>query len=88
MKTKEGLTIKSIAGEQVLIMQGRVGVDMTKLIAFNETSVWLWNELCGKDFTVDDVTNLLMSRYVVDRAVAEADAHAWVEQLLACKAIL
>lgn len=88
MKTKEGLTVKSIAGEQVLIMQGRVGVDMTKLIAFNETSVWLWNELCGKDFTVEDVTKLLMSRYTVDRAVAEADAHAWVEQLLDCKAIL
>jgi len=88
MKTKEGLTIKSIAGEQVLIMQGRVGLDMTKLIAFNETSVWLWNELCGKDFTVDDVTNLLMSRYAVDRAVAEVDARAWVAQLSACKAIV
>ena len=88
MKTKEGLSVKSIAGEQVLIMQGRVGADMTKLIAFNDTSVYLWNELCGKDFTIEDVTDLLTSRYNVEQAVAEADARAWVERLLDCKAIV
>jgi len=88
LKTKDGLTIKSIAGEQVLIMQGKFGLDMTKLIAFNETSVYLWNELCGKDFTVEDVAKLLINRYDVEQTVAEADARAWVERLLACKAIV
>jgi len=45
MRIKKGLKIRNIAGEKVLIMQGQVGVDMTKVISFNNTAEWLWNHL-------------------------------------------
>ena len=87
MKIKEGLKIRSIAGEKVLIMHGRVGVDLTKLVSFNSTAEWLWDSLINKEFEVDDVISLLMEQYQIDYDIAIRDAHNWIEQLLLCKAL-
>ena len=81
MQIKKELEIRNIAGEKVLIMQGRVGMDMTKVVSFNETAEWLWNSLYERNFTQDDVVDLLIKRFQVDRETAEADAKKWIEQL-------
>ena len=86
MKIKEELEIRNIAGEKVLIMQGRFGLDMTKVVSFNATAEWLWNMLRGKTFFLDDVTRLLTERFHVDAETAETDAKKWIEQLEQCKA--
>jgi len=87
MQIKEGLEIRNIAGEKVLIMQGRYGVDMTKVVSFNATAEWLWNTLYGKTFSMEDVTDLLIERFEVDADTAAADAKKWIDQLQQCKAI-
>ena len=87
MQIKKGLEIRSIAGEKVLIMQGRVGIDMTKVVSFNATAEWLWNTLYGKEFSSEDVISLLIVRFQVDAETAEADAKKWIDQLIQCKAI-
>ena len=87
MKIRKGLKIRNIAGEKVLIMQGRVGADMTKLVSFNPTAEWLWNSFTDKVFTEEDVVNLLMERYGIDSETAAKDAHLWIEQLVSCKAL-
>lgn len=88
MQLKEGLTIRNIAGEKVLIMQGRVGTDMTKVISFNATAEWLWNTLYGQTFSLDDLIRLLTDRFQVDAETAEADAKKWIEKLEQCKALI
>jgi len=88
MQIKEGLEIKNIAGEKVLIMQGRVGIDMTKVVSFNATAEWLWNTLYGQSFSLDDVTRLLIERFQVDAGTAETDAKKWIDRLTQCNAIL
>ena len=87
MQIKEGLEIRNIAGEKVLIMQGSYGLDMTKVVSFNATSEWLWNTLYGRTFSPEDVTRLLTERFQVDAETAEADANKWIDQLLQCNAI-
>ena len=87
MQIKEGLEIRSIAGEKVLIMQGRVGMDMTKVVSFNSTAEWLWNRLYGNAFSQEDVTGLLVEHFQVDAETAEADARKWIEKLKQCNAI-
>ena len=87
MQIKEGLEIKNIAGEKVLIMQGRFGVDMTKVVSFNATAEWLWNTLYGQTFSPEDVVRLLTERFQIDAETAEADAKKWIDQLQQCKAI-
>lgn len=87
MQIKKGLEIRDIAGEKVLIMQGRFGLDMTKVVSFNPTAEWLWNTLYDRTFSPGEVTRLLVERFRVDAETAEADAKKWIEQLEHCNAI-
>lgn len=87
MKIRETYKVREMAGEHVVIMQGRKGVDMTRIISLNESSLYLWNSLQGKDFEIEDVTRLLTDRYDVDPATAARDAAAWIEKLRDCKLI-
>ena len=87
MRIKEGLEIREIAGERVLIMQGRAGMDMTRVIAFNATAEWLWNTLAGQTFSVEDVSRLLIERFQLAAETAEADAKKWIDQLVEYKIV-
>ena len=58
MKIREEYKVREMAGEHVVIMQGRLGVDMTKIISLNESALYLWNALAGKEFSVDDAARL------------------------------
>lgn len=87
MKFKDGYKVRSMAGENVVIMQGTVGSDMTRIISLNESSLLLWNALQDKEFEVADVANTLVENYGIDLATAERDAKAWVEKLQECNLI-
>jgi len=84
MKFKDGYKVRSMAGENVVIMQGTAGSDMTRIISLNDSSLLLWNELQGKEFEVADVANILVENYEIDLATAERDAKAWIEKLQEC----
>ncbi|MEG0789428.1 MAG: PqqD family protein [Alistipes sp.] len=87
MKIKEEFKVREIAGEHVVIMQGRYGVDMTKVIALNDSSLYLWNELQGREFDTIDVVDLLLQHYHIGAEIAEHDAEAWVAKLNECNLI-
>lgn len=87
MKIKQGYKVRDIAGENVVIMQGKAGADMTRIITFNDSALLLWNELLGRDFGVEDAVRVLTDNYDVDAAVAERDARAWIERLAECKLV-
>jgi len=81
MKIKEGYTIKAIGNERVVIVQGRAGADLTKIISFNAVAEWLWNIFSGSDFTEADVADLLVKQYAIGEEQAKADARKWISQL-------
>lgn len=87
MKIRQGYKVREIAGENVVIMQGKVGADMTRIITFNESALLLWNELQGRDFGVEDAVRLLTENYEVEAAVAERDARAWIDRLAECNLV-
>ena len=81
MKLNSKLKMRSIAGETIVLLQSNGTNDMTKVLALNTTSKFLWENLSGKDFELDDVVDLLTGQYEVGRERAQADAEAWVKQL-------
>jgi len=87
MKFKKEYKVRSIAGENVVIMQGSAGSDMTRIISLNDSSLLLWNELQGKEFEVADIAAILVENYGIDTATAESDAKAWIEKLQECSLI-
>ncbi|MBR5464199.1 MAG: PqqD family protein [Alistipes sp.] len=84
MKIAKQHKVREMAGEHIVVMPGRHGVDMTRVVALNATSLYLWEQLAGLDFTVDQVAERLVARYEIDIETARRDAEKWVEQLASC----
>lgn len=84
MKIKDNYKVRSIAGENLIVEQGKSQTDMTKVISLNSTALLLWNELSGRDFTVSDGADVLVRRFGIDRSIAEADVRHWAEKLQEC----
>ncbi len=84
MKFKEGYKVREIAGEHVIIKQGRFGADMTRVIALNATSLLLWEQLQGREFEASDIVTILTENFDVDTATATTDAEAWITKLHEC----
>ena len=87
MKIDSKYKMREMAGEHIVVIQGRYGVDMTRVISFNASSLYLWESLQGREFEIEDVVGLLRERYEVDPDTAQHDAEAWVEQLKSCHLI-
>lgn len=81
MRINSKLKIRNVVGEHVVLLPVNGGQDMTRVIAINSTSKYLWDTLSGKDFTSDDVVNALLDNYEVDPELARKDAENWVKQL-------
>lgn len=81
MKINTKYKVRQVAGENIVLVQGRNPGDMTSVVAFNDSSLYLWNSLLDKDFEMEDVVSLLTERYEVDEAVAAKDAESWLKTL-------
>ena len=66
--------LRQIGNENFIILPD----DMTKVVAFNESAVLLWQSLHDKDFTIQDVCDVLLQNYEVDEDTARNDAVNWV----------
>ena len=84
MRIKQEYKVREIAGESVVIMQGKQGADLTQIITLNDSALMLWNALQGKDFEAGDAAEVLMQNYEVEAEVALRDATVWVERLSEC----
>lgn len=87
MKIKSTYKVRKVAGENLVVGQGRLNADMTKVISLNETAVLLWNELAGKDFTCEDAADVLVATYGIEKERALTDAVKWVEKMKGCDII-
>ena len=83
MKIKEGFEIRNVCGENIIIAHGKENIDFTKVITLNESAVLLWNKAVGKDFTEEDLVNVLLDEYDVEVLRAAEDVKnlvtLWVE---------
>ena len=84
MKLKSGFELRDVCGEKVVIAQGVENLDFSKLINLNESAAYLWQALQDKDFTIDDMAELLCQEYEVDKELATQDSKklidTWKEQ--------
>lgn len=70
-----------------MVKQGTHGVDMTKIISFNESAAALWENFNGKEFAAEDATIFLVERYGITAERAAEDARIWIAKLKDCGAI-
>ena len=73
-----------MAGEHVVIMQGELGSNLTKIISLNDSALYLWRAIEGKEFDVNTIADLLVEHYGIDDQVAQSDAARWLDRLEEC----
>ena len=74
MKINEGFELRTVCEENVIVAYGRKNIDFSKVISLNESAAYLWNAVVGKEFTCQEMANLLSKEYEVDEQTALADA--------------
>jgi hypothetical protein len=87
MKIRQQYKVRNIAGENVVILQGRYGADLTRIITLNESALLLWNEVAGRNFSVADLVAILQKNYDVNAAIAQRDSELWVAKMKECDLI-
>lgn len=81
MKLRKECKVREMAGEHVIVLAGRYGADMTRIVALNATSLYLWRRLEGRDFALGEVVEALLEGFEVDEPTARRDAEAWIGRL-------
>ena len=84
MKINSNYKIREVAGETIVVNQGKSAVDMTRIISLNASAKLLYETLAGKEFTLEDVAQILIETYGISNEVALKDAQVWVDALQKC----
>ncbi|NLZ50270.1 MAG: PqqD family protein [Rikenellaceae bacterium] len=83
MRIIEGFVLRPLGDEFIITGEGPAQVNFNKMISLNSTAAYLWRSVEGKEFSVEDLTSLLLEEYDVDEATASKDALAivnkWIE---------
>ena len=73
MKIIDGFVLRPLGEEFIVIGEGISQINFNKMISLNSTAAFLWENVEGKDFTVEDLTKLLTDNYEVEEERASAD---------------
>ena len=87
MRINPNYKLREIAGETIVVNQGTANVNMTRIISLNKSARLLYEEMAGKEFTVEDVAKALVNKYEIGDELALKDAQKWVESLKECGVI-
>ena len=79
MKTRRGFRLRELGGDYILIGESAELVDFHNLITFNEAAAYLWQNVEGKEFDVETLTQLLLAEYDVTEDLARKDAQATLD---------
>lgn len=78
MKINEKMKVRTVAGENIVVMPDGGDTDMTKVVALNASALLLYNALQGRDFSLEEAAEVLADEYHIAGTQALADAKAWL----------
>jgi len=74
MKIKEGYVLRSLCGNHIVTAEGLGLIDCNHMITLNDSAAYLWENIQGKEFTEEDLADLLIDKYEIVREIALADS--------------
>lgn len=81
MKFNSNYILREIAGESLLVRQGRDGIDMTRVVALNPSGAFLYGKFKENDFNEEDLAHALAEEFAIDISIARNDACNWLNTL-------
>ncbi len=66
----------------MMVSRSGSGLDYTRVVTLNQTAAFLIESVEGKDFTAEDLIDLLVGKYSIDRELASRDVQNLIDTLL------
>ena len=89
MKKRQGIVLRKMGEQYFLISEGEEKIDFSRLISLSPVALDIWQGLPeDSEFSVDDMTAILLAEYDVDAATAQADVAELAGQLIKAGVIL
>ncbi|WP_313189196.1 PqqD family protein [Sphingobacterium sp.] len=82
MKLRTDLQLRKLGNDHIIIDPGQEMIDMSKVFTLNETAAFLWEELQGKEFTEETISDILLENYEVNEDVAVKDAKKLIQTFI------
>jgi len=81
MRIKKGFVLRKLKENHVVVGEGLAQVDFNHIITLNPSAAFLWQEVSDRDFSVQELADLLVDRYKISPETALQDASDWAEKL-------
>lgn len=66
--------MRKLLNEYIVVPESGRLVNFNKMISFNSSAAYLWESVGDRDFTIEDLKQLLLDKYEVNPETAENDA--------------
>lgn len=76
MKIKKGFVLREMCGENIVTAEGLEHINFNKMISLNSTAAFLWKKVADKEFTAEEMAQLLVDKYGIGMELALKDAKA------------
>ena len=80
-RRKEGVVLRHVAGEHMLVPAVTREVDLDSLFLLNTTGVFVWEQLDGQR-QVGELGEVVAGKFAIDPAVAAADVSGFLASLI------
>ena len=82
MRIKNGFVIEKVGASYLAVATGERASEFNALIRLNGTGAFLWTLLTEQDRTEEELLELMLAEYDVDRDIAKRDIEMFKNQLL------
>jgi len=80
MQIKNGFMLREIAGQSVVVPLGSRVVEFNGIMTLSESGALLWRKL-EQNSSVDELVDLLLTEYDIDKATAKKDVEEFVDSM-------
>ena len=82
MKLKDGLILREVAGQYVIVPTGKRVQEVTNIVYISSSAAYLWDYMKDHDFQPEDLVDRIMEHYDgVTREQAAADVKQFLKTL-------
>lgn len=82
MRLKDGLILRQVAGQFVIVPTGKRVREITNTVYMSSSAAFLWDYMKEHDFTKEELTDMILQKYIgVTREVAEKDIELFLDNL-------
>lgn len=63
MRLKDGLILREVAGQYVIVPIGKMSREIPQIHYMTKDAAMIWEKVYGRDFTKEDIINILKEAY-------------------------